>query len=76
MPLGRVVPIAVLAAALLVASVDAGAGPPSEAVPESLTAVNRLLDDPELRERPTELVQKLQLLQKGGYRPFVAREPD
>ena len=67
MPLSRVIPVAVLAAALLVASVDAGAGPPSEAVRESLTAVNRLLDDPELRERPTELLAAIRTVVDGSF---------
>jgi phospholipid transport system substrate-binding protein len=67
MPLSRVLLVAVLAAALLVASVDAGAGPPSEAVRESLTAVNRLLDDPELRERPTELLAAIRTVVDGSF---------
>ena len=61
------IPGVVLAAALLVASLDAGAGPPSEAVRESLTAVNRLLDDSELRERPMELLAAMRTVVDGSF---------
>jgi len=67
MPPIRTIPVAVLAAASLVAVLAAGAGPPSEAVRESLTAVNRLLDDSELRERPTELLAAMRTVVDGSF---------
>jgi phospholipid transport system substrate-binding protein len=44
------------AALALVLTGDAWAGPPTETLRDAFAAVNRLLEDPELQERPTELL--------------------
>ena len=54
----RTIPAAVFALVLALCG-DAGAGPPTEAIRETLTAVNRVLDDPALQGRPTELLAKV-----------------
>jgi phospholipid transport system substrate-binding protein len=44
------------AALALVLTGEAWAGPPTETLRDAFAAVNRLLEDPELQERPTELL--------------------
>jgi len=54
----RTIPAAVFALVLALSG-DAGAGPPTEAIRETLTAVNRVLDNPALQGRPTELLAEV-----------------
>lgn len=53
--MARIVTAAALALALVLCG-DVWAGPPTDALHDMFAAVNRLLDDPELREKPTELL--------------------
>ncbi len=62
-------PAGVVAAWLVLGGV-AAAGPPSEVVRNSLMAVNRLLDDPGLQEKSTELLAAIHTANgERGRRP-------
>src|SRR5882724_150461 len=59
-------PAGVVAAWLVLGGVGA-AGPPSEVVRNSLMAVNRLLDDPGLQEKSTELLAAIHTVVDGSF---------